>query len=96
MRTFATRALMPSALQTVSWLAPFVTSSVCGSISRCAMLHFFLRVSPSMSTFFSSRMSMMTHFFPASLPAIFTQTLPISIMFFPLLVCKSSPCLLEV
>src|SRR3989344_4073058 len=80
---FVSRAVMPSffsASETAWWLAPFSISMMRSMGSRWRMLHFLLRVSPSTRTKFLSRISTTAHLFPASLPAIFTHTLPMSIM----------------
>lgn len=44
----------------------------------CCMLHFFLLVSPSISTYLSLIISIIAAFLPASLPAIFLHSCPIS------------------
>src|SRR3989344_2708934 len=66
---------------TSSWEAFFLMSIFVLVGSMCFTLTFFLLVSPSISTKESSIMPVTTHFFPASLPAIFMQTLPVSIIF---------------
>src|SRR3989338_741755 len=85
-----------NAFTTSSLLAFALIAIARSNGSKCAMLHFRLRVSPSIMTYVLSRISTTTHFFRASLPAIFMQTLPTSntAIFSTFLFVHVSSCLL--